>query len=306
MLYRYLVSRLVQAVVVVFGAISIGFFLTNVIGKPGDVIGGALHMTTEQRAALNARLGYDKPLLPRFLDYLGGALTGDFGDSFRTNTSAMGQVLVVLPNTLLLAASASLVAVAVALPLAVFSARKREGVWERLLRRMMGVLQGVPGFWLALMLIFLFSVQLRILPSFGFMGASSLVLPTVAVAATVVPTLFRLFRGQLLDVLGTEFIDALRARGLSERRIVYRHGMRNMAGPAITFLALLIGDLIGGAVIVEIIFSWPGIGNLMMSAVQARDYTVVQAIIIVVAISYMLLNLLADVVVVFGDPRVRR
>lgn len=302
---RYILARLGQGLLVLFGAALIGFILTNVIGTPADVIGGVF-LPEDQREAINARLGYDRPLHVRFAEYLVGAVVGNFGVSYRTNDSAMGMVLGTLPSTLLLVACALVSSTLVALPLAIFSSRKRESRRDRLLRRSIGVLQGTPEFWLALMLILAFSVQLQIFPSFGFSGLSSLVLPTVALAFPIVPTLFRLFRGQLLDVLGRDFVVAMRARGLSEQAIVYHHGLRNILAPAVTLVALLLGYLISGSILIETIFSWPGMGNLTISAVLARDFAVVQAVIIIVAAFYVVLNLAADLIVLISDPRVRR
>ncbi|WP_027932859.1 ABC transporter permease [Amycolatopsis thermoflava] len=305
MLYRYVGSRLGQSLIVLFGAVAISFALTNLIGKPSDVLGGPF-MTADQRAALNAQLGYDQPVLPRFGNFLVNLVTGDFGVSYRSNENAMTVVMESLPNTLVLVLSALLLASAISLVLAIFSVRHREGVADRALRRSVGVFQGMPNFWLALMLILLLSVQVPLLPSFGFNEPAALVLPMLAMAIPIVPIQFRIFRGQLLDVMGKNFVEAMRARGLSERSIVYRHGLRNMVGPAVTLTALQLGYLIGGSLVVETVFSWPGIGNLVVSAVQARDFAVVQAIIIVVAAFYVLLNLVADVVVLLIDPRTRK
>jgi ABC-type dipeptide/oligopeptide/nickel transport system permease component len=301
---RYVLTRVLQGIVVILGAALIGFILTNVIGKPGDVF-GPLSTTPEQRDAFNKSLGYNEPLVPRFVDYIVGILHGNFGLSFRTNESAMNTVLAGVPETLLLVVSALTVATLVALLLAIYSVRHREGRLDRLLRQTIGILQGLPDYWLALMLILVFSVWLSAVPSFGLTGPSSLVLPTVALAVPLIPILFRVFRGELLDVLSNDFLEAMRARGLSERTIVYRHGIRNMVGPCVTFVALLLGGMFAGDIIVETIFAWPGIGNLAFSAVQTRDYAVVQAIIIVVATFYVVLNLAADLFVLFTDPRVR-
>ncbi|WP_051898282.1 ABC transporter permease [Sciscionella sediminilitoris] len=304
MIKRYVLGRLTQGIIVLFGAVAISFLLTNVIGKPADVLGGD-SLTPAQRAVLNAKLGYDRPMPERFLSFLKGVVTGDFGKSYRTDDSAIGLVLRALPNTLVLVLLAMALAVLIAVLLAIFSVRHRERRSDRLLRRVIGVLQGMPEFWLALMMILLFSVQLRLFPSFGFYSASSLILPVVSLAIPMVPMLFRIVRGQLLDVLSGEFVDAMRARGLTERFILYRHVLPNTAGPSATFGALQLGHLIGGSLIVETIFSWPGIGNLTVSAVQARDFTVVQTVIIIVAAFYVLLNLAADLIVLAADPRVR-
>ncbi|WP_020502552.1 ABC transporter permease [Sciscionella marina] len=304
MIKRYVLGRLAQGIIVLFGAVAISFLLTNVIGKPADVLGGD-SLTPAQRAVLNAKLGYDRPMPERFLSFLEGVVTGDFGKSYRTDDSAIGLVLRALPNTLVLVLLAMALAVLIAVLLAIFSVRHRERRSDRLLRRVIGVLQGMPEFWLALMMILLFSVQLRLFPSFGFYSTSSLILPVVSLAIPMVPMLFRIVRGQLLDVLSGEFVDAMRARGLTERFILYRHVLPNTAGPSATFGALQLGHLIGGSLIVETIFSWPGIGNLTVSAVQARDFTVVQTVIIIVATFYVLLNLAADLIVLAADPRVR-
>ncbi|WP_236789756.1 ABC transporter permease [Amycolatopsis sp. GM8] len=289
---------------VVFGAVVISFVLTNLIGSPADVIGGP-SMTPDQRQALNAQFGYGKPVAERFIGYVGGLFHGDFGVSYRTNQGALGQVLNALPNTLILVLLALAVAVALALPMAIFSVRHRASRADNFIRRTIGILQGMPEFWLALMVILLLSVRFPLFPSFGFYDASSLVLPVISIAIPAVPTLFRVFRGHLLDVLGQEFVESMRARGVSEAIIVYSHVLRNFLGPSVTFTALQLGYLIGGSMVVETIFSWPGIGNLAVSSVQARDFAVVQSIIIVVATFYVILNLCADVVVLIADPRIR-
>ncbi|MEU3274244.1 ABC transporter permease [Saccharomonospora sp. NPDC006951] len=301
---RYLANRLGQGLVVVFGAIAISFVLFNVLGRPADIIGGPF-MTPEDRAALNARLGYDRPLLDRFFHYITGIFRGDFGVSYRSSRNAIADVLAVLPNTIILVLSAILLAGLIALPLAIFSVRHRETLRDRFLRRSVGFLQGMPEFWLSLMLVLAFSVSIPLLPSFGFTQLSALVLPTLALALPIIPTFFRLFRGQLLDVLGNDFVEAMKARGLSGRVIVYHHGLRNMVGPAATFAALQLGYLLGGSLVVETIFSWPGIGNLAVSSITLRDFAVTQTIIIVIAVFYVVLNLVADLVVLTSDPRIR-
>ncbi|HVV11194.1 ABC transporter permease [Amycolatopsis sp.] len=304
MTLRYFVTRILQGLVVVLGAVLISFLLTNVIGKPSDVIGGPF-LTADQRAALNVQLGYDRPLFYRFMHYISRIFVGDFGVSYRTNQGAISSVLTALPNTLILVLVAIVVAVFVGLALAMLGARRPDMLGDRVVRRTIGVLQGVPDFWLGLMLILLFSVKLGKLPSFGFYGPSSIVLPAATLALPVIPIMYRLFRGQLLEVLSSEFVEAMHSRAISTNRIMFRHALRGILGPASNYIALQLGYLISGSIIVETIFSWPGIGNLVVSAVLARDFVVVQAIIIVVALFYVLLNLIADVIMFANDPRVR-
>jgi ABC-type dipeptide/oligopeptide/nickel transport system permease component len=217
----------------------------------------------------------------------------------------MGQALTALPNTLTLVLTSLVLATCLSLSLAIFSVRHRESALDLLVRRSVSVLQGVPEFWLALMLILLFSVQAGIFPSFGYTTYSALVLPTIALAVPITPTLFRLFRGQLLDVMGASFVESMRVRGINDRAIVYRHVLRNILGPASTLIALQLGYLISGSVVVETIFSWPGLGNLLVSSIQARNITVVQAGLVLIAGFYIVLNLAADVIVISSDPRVR-
>ncbi|GAA0730670.1 ABC transporter permease [Dactylosporangium roseum] len=300
----YVLARLGQSVVVLFGAVAISFVLTNVIGSPADAL-AVPWMTEEQRRALDAQLGYDLPVLPRFLHYVTGVVHGDFGISYRTNRGALQEVGTALPNTLLLVVCALTLAVGIALVLAVYSVRRRDSGSDRVLRGGIGLLQGMPDFWLALMLLLAFSVGLAWLPSFGFEQASSLLLPTLALSLPIVPILFRIFRGQLLDVLASDFVEAMRARGLSEPVIVYRHGLPNIASTSAALIAFQLGHLIAGDMIIESVFAWPGIGNLMISAVLARDFAVVECVIVVVAALYVGLNLLADLVQLWVDPRVR-
>jgi peptide/nickel transport system permease protein len=301
---RYVVGRLVQGLVIVFGAVTISFGLAHLTGNPAEVLAGG-QMSREQVDQLSRQLGYDRPLLVQYGDYLGKVVRGDLGESFRYQEPVVRSVFSALPRTLLLVAGAILVACAAAVPTAVFSVLRRESAGDRVLRRALIAAQGIQEFWLGLILVLVFAVNLGWLPSIGFSGFSSLVLPVVTLALPLSAMLVRLLRANLLDIMTSDFVVALRAKGLSELEILLGHALRNAAIPFVTFLALQIGWLIGGTIIVENVFVWPGIGTLALSATQVRDLPVIQAIVIVVAVGFVLLNLVVDLLMLAIDPRIR-
>lgn len=300
---RYLRDRALQGIIVILGAIVISFVLANLSGNRADLLSG--NAPPEQRAAVARELGLDRPIGERFVDYLGGVAQLDFGTSAITGTPAIREATTALPNTLLLVALAIAVAVSVSIPISVFSVLHPGHWFDRFARGLLMVLQGIPEFWLAILLTAVFSVQLGMLPSIDFTGVQSLILPVVALSVPLCPTMVRVLRGELLEVQEADFNTALRAKGLSDRYIVWRHGLRNAAPQFITLVALQIGWLIGGTLIVEVVFSWPGIGSLLQSAVSQRDLPVVESIVVVVAVAYVVLNLLADMLVIAIDPRIR-
>lgn len=300
---RFLGTRALQGLVVVIGAVLISFVLTNIGGNPVDRTGAFL--TGDQRAALEHQLGYDRPVGERLLDYVGRVAQGDFGISISRGGPAAGEVLGAVPATLALVGCALVMAVAAALALACHSVLHRERPIDRVSRGTLFVLQGMPEFFVGLLLVLIFAVDLQWLPSIGFAGATSLILPSLAIALVLVPSLMRVLRSELLDVMQREFVTGLRARGLSERRIVLRHVLRNAAPPFVTILALQIGWLLGGTLIVESLFGWPGVGSLLLVASDTRDLPVIQACVILIAVGYVLVNLAADLLVVALDPRIR-
>lgn len=301
---RYLLARVAQGVIVVVGALVISFGLTQITGNPAEVLAGGA-MSDEQVQLLSKQLGYERPVVEQFTDYFSSAAVGDFGTSFRFGEPALTTVLQALPKTLLLVAGAIVVASAVAVPTAVFSVLRRESRTDRALRSFVIVGQGIPEFWLGLLLTLVFAVWLGWLPSLYEPGVLAYILPTVTLAVPLAAMLIRLLRADLLDIMTRDFIVALRGKGIAEREIVTRHALRNAVIPFITFLALQVGWLIGGTIIVEAVFVWPGIGTLALSAVETRDLPVVQAIVVVVATAYVLLNLAVDLLVMWVDPRIR-
>jgi ABC-type dipeptide/oligopeptide/nickel transport system permease component len=297
----FLARRLAQGLVVIWGAITISFLLASVSGNAIDARLQQIDPGTRER--LLHEYGFDEPVLERYGSFVVGVLHGDFGSSIGSTDDPLTRVAEAVPYTLTLVVCAVVAALCASVLCATLGITRR-GV-DGVLRRAFIVVQGVPEFYLGLVFILVFAVWLGWLPSFGAAGPSSYVLPVAALALPLMSTLTRLLRGRLLDVLGMDFVAALRCKGLTERAIVWRHGMRNAAAPLIAYLALQIGWLLGGTLIVEYVFGVPGIGSLVVTASQARDLAVVQAVVVCVAIAYVLLNIVADIAVMFIDPRVR-
>lgn len=302
---RYVAIRIGQGLLVVLGAVAISFALVNITGNPVSALGD-FFLTPERKQELIHLHGFDRPLPERFLDYVSSALQGDFGDSFRQPAGALSLVLRALPATVYLVLGAVLVTLLLSVPVALLSVLRR-GSWpDRVTRNGLTVMQGLPAFWLAVILVLIFSVQLGWVPSYGDNELKSYILPIAALSLPLLSTVVRLLRSQMLDIMGMEFVTALRAKGLSERDIVIRHALRNAMPPLVTFMALQIGWLFGGTIIVEAVFGWPGIGSLAITATNNQDLTVIQALVVVVAVIYVVLNLLADLAVLAIDPRLRK
>jgi ABC-type dipeptide/oligopeptide/nickel transport system permease component len=241
----------------------------------------------------------------QYARFMGGALRGDFGESLRYRRDALGLVLERLPLTLLLAGSAVLLTLVVAVPVGVVSAVRRNSLADHVgtVGTVLG--QAVPGFWLGLMMIYLFSVQLRWLPTGGSGSLAHLVMPSIVLAAFFSARIARLTRSAMLEALGEDYVLTARAKGLGERLVIAKHALRNSAIPIVTLAGLEIGQLLGGAVIAETIFAWPGLGRLTVQALLNRDFPVVLAAVFVTSVTYTLINLAVDLTYGWLDPRVR-
>jgi peptide/nickel transport system permease protein len=299
----YLASRLAQTVLVVFLALTAVFFMSRLGGDPV-----LLFLPTDIQAKdveeFRQRLGFNDPLTVQYARFMGGALRGDFGESLRYRRDAMGLVLERLPATLLLAATAVGLTLLVAVPVGVLSAVRRNTLVDHVGTVVTVLGQAVPGFWLGLMLIYVFSVQLRWLPTGGTGTLAHLVMPSVVLAAFFSARIARLTRSALLDALGEDYVLTARAKGLGEARVIGKHTLRNSAIPIVTLAGLEIGQLLGGAVIAETIFAWPGLGRLAVQALLNRDFPVVLAAVFVTSVAYTLINLVVDVLYGWLDPRV--
>ncbi|MEE9158387.1 MAG: nickel ABC transporter permease [Gammaproteobacteria bacterium] len=302
---RFLITRLVSATVVVFGVITIVFLLIHLVpGDPVEVMLGEAAQPAD-RDALRQALGLDQPLWVQWGRYVQGLAHLDLGMSLHSKRPIVDILGERVPATLLLAAAGLLVAVVIALPLGILAAVRKGTGWDQgsMAFAMLGV--SIPNFWMGPLLILVFSFWLGWFPVSGMEGIRSLVLPAFTLGTALAAILSRMVRAALLEVLSEDYIRAARAKGLNNRTVVLHHGLRNAALPVITVLGLQLGALLGGAVITETIFAWPGIGQLTIEAIQRRDYPVVQACVMLISLAYVLVNTLTDVAYAALDPRVR-
>jgi peptide/nickel transport system permease protein len=300
----FLINRLLHAVAVLFGVVSVTFILLHLAGDPlaGLIPPGA---SPEVENQIRSAYGLDRPVPEQYVDFVGRAMRGDFGDSWRQGRPALGSVLERLPATLALTAVASALAVTIGCVLGVIAAARPGSTWDIGARLTALLGQAVPAFWLGTMLILFFGVDLQWLPSSGLEGPSGVILPALALAAYPAATLTRLLRASMIETLGADYIRTARAKGLSRSRILVGHALRNAALPALAFTGLQVGFLLGGAVIVEGVFAYPGIGGLALDAVAARDIPLIEAFVWVVAVMILVVNILTGAITVLVDPRLR-
>ena len=256
-------------------------------------------------ATMRQALGFDRPLYEQFARYLGNAAHGDLGMSLRMNRPVISLILERLPATLKLTLAALVIAVLVAIPAGIVSAVKRGTVVDRLAMAGAVAGQAVPIFWLALLLIALFGVRLRWLPVYGSGSLAHYVLPAVSLSTIIMGRLARLVRSCMLEVLGQDYVRTARAKGLGESRVLAVHALRNASIPIVTLLGLQFAQLLGGAVVTETIFAWPGIGRLVVEAIFNRDFPVVQGVVLVVSLIFVAVNVLVDLSYAVLDPRIR-
>jgi peptide/nickel transport system permease protein len=301
----YLARRLLLTIPVLLGVATLVFALIHFIpGDPARAILGEVASETDI-AQLRQQLGLDRPLAVQYLSFLGGLARGDLGTSLRTGTPVAGQILERLPATFELALAAIVVAVTLAIPLGVAAAVWRGTIVDH--TAMMVSLLGVsmPNFWLGPLLAIVFGVELGWLPVAGRGGPEHIVLPAVSLGAALAAVLARMTRATLADQLREPYVLAARARGVSRARAVLRHALRNSLIPIVTLAGLQIGAVLTGAVITETIFAWPGIGRLLVQSIGFRDYPMVQGCILLIAVTYVGVNLVVDLVYVVLDPRIR-
>jgi peptide/nickel transport system permease protein len=297
--------RLATLIPTLFGVVTLVFaFIHLVPGDPVDVMLGETAQVSDKQA-LRAELGLERPLLEQYGSYLGGIITGDLGQSFAHRKPVLEIIATKLPATLELAFWSLMVAVAVAMPLGVWTALRQGTLVDRagLTVSLLGV--SMPNFWLGPLLVMAFSIKLGWFPVSGRAGFSSVVLPAITLGASLAAILSRMLRSSMLDVLGAEYLQAARARGVGESRVIWVHALRNACLPVITILGLQLGALFSGAIITEAVFAWPGLGTLLLQAIQSRDYPLVQGCVLVISTGYVVANLIADLAYRWADPRTR-
>ncbi len=300
---RFILRRLAQSIFVVAAVVLLVFALVFMSGNPAALLlpPDASH---QEIAAFSKAMGFDQPFWWQFLRFAGHLLTGDFGRSWRFQEPALPLVLSRLPATLELALAAALLSLAIALPVGVIAAVRKDTRLDgvSMVAALLG--QSVPGFWLGLMLILIFAVELRWLPTSGRNGLQYLVLPAVSLGVALAGRNARLVRSCMLEVLNEDYIRTARAKGLPEWRVILKHALKNALLPILTIMGLEFGSLLGGTIITETVFAWPGIGLLAVQAISGRDYPVVQAVVIVGSLSFVLINLAVDLLYTKLDPRI--
>lgn len=300
----YLARRLLLVVVVVLGVATVVFFLQRLSGDPTNLL-LPVDAPESMRQELRHELGLDAPIQVQYVRFLGRLSRGDLGRSFKFKEPVLALVLERLPRTMLLAGTALLLATVLAIPLGILAAIRSNTWIDTVATGISLVGQAIPVYWLGLVLILLFSVRLRWFPTMGGGSIRALVLPAVTLGAYSMARITRLTRSAVLDVLGQDYIRVARAKGIRERSVLYKHALRNAAIPIITMIGLQLGGLLGGAVLTEVVFAWPGIGRLAVNAVYNRDFPLVQGVALTTAVLFSLVNLIVDLTYVMVNPQVR-
>lgn len=302
---QYILRRMIHAVFVILGVITAVFIITNLTGDPVELMLGEM-ASQEDIDRVRAELGMDRPLHVQYVNFLADAARGDFQESLRFQGGAMEVVLSRFPRTMMLAGVALTISVVLSVTLGTIAAVKRHSPVDNVVMFFALLGQSIPNFWLGIMLILIFAVNFGVTPSQGFeLSPVNFVLPAITLAAPGLARLTRLTRSGMLDVLSEDYVRSARAKGLQERTVIVRHALKNAAIPLVTVIGLDFGILLGGAIITEQIFQWNGVGQLLVEAIHARDFPVVQAAVFIIALSFVLINLLVDILYTWLDPRVR-
>lgn len=315
-MWTYILRRLLQAIPTLLIISLLIFSLLYVTpGDPVDLILGTEDGTVseEQRAVVEEQWGLDKPFLVRYVDFVVNACNGDLGTSYATNQDVFDSVMTRMPATLKLAAFSMLLALVVSVPLGILAALKHNSIWDSLATALATVGVSLPKFWFGLVLMIFFSLRLGWLPSTGSAELSEglgtflsyIIMPAASLALGMAATQTRMIRSSMLDVLNQDYVRYARSKGLRERVVIWGHALKNAMIPVITVIGGEVGGLLGGAVVTESIFSWPGVGRLMMNSISKRDYPMIQGITLMLCISYLLVNLFIDIVYAWVDPRIR-
>lgn len=300
----FLIRRLIQTIIVVFLALTVVFFLIRLSGDPTALMLPA-DTPPEQYEEFRKLHGFDQPLIVQYVQFINKAIQGDFGESLRMKDSALGLVLERIPATFQLAFSALFLSIIIAIPIGVISAYKQNSIIDRIGVGFTIFGQAVPNFWLGLILIYIFSVSFNLFPSGGGGSILHLILPMIALAQHSVAKFARFTRSTMLDILRKDYIRTAKASGTPVAKILMKYALRNALIPIITLISLELGALLGGAVIVEVVFSWPGLGRMMMESLLNRDFPVVLAGVFFIAVIYSVINFLTDMLYAIVNPQIR-
>lgn len=302
---RYALINIVRGILTLLAVSIIVFFLARVTGNPLDVL-APVDMSAQDEAALAAEWGLDRPIPQQYVTFLGNALHGDLGPSFKFPGESAGSVIAQrFPRTLQLGAVAVVITLLVGVPLGILSAVKRGSVLDRVAKGIALFGQSVPEFWLAIMLIWIFAVNFHFLPTSGKSDWRSFIMPSLVMATFGTAAVLRLFRSSMLETLGTEYVKLARLKGLAKSRVVFKHALKPATIAPLTFFGSIVVRLLTGATVVEIVFSWPGLGLLAFEAANARDFPVVQGLALFTSAAIVVSNLIVDLLYAYLDPRVR-
>jgi peptide/nickel transport system permease protein len=300
----YLLRRGWQSILVLLGVSAVVFLILHLTGDPALLLLPP-DASAEDVAKFRESMGFNDPVAVQYVRFLKGAVRGNFGESLRHGEPAMGLVLERLPATFELAGAGLLIALCLAIPAGIVSAVRRNTLIDYLSTVVALLGQAMPTFWLGIMLILIFSVRLNWLPSSGRGDLQHLLLPAITLGLFTTARITRLTRSGMLEVLGQDYIRTARAKGVHEPPVVWKHALKNAAIPIVTIVGIELGTLLGGSVITETIFAWPGVGRLSVQAISNRDYPVVQSAVFLLASTFVLVNFLVDVVYTYLDPRIR-
>lgn len=302
---RFIVVRVFHSLIALVAISIIVFGLARITGNPLDVL-LPIEATQEDFDRVEQAWGLDKPLPLQYFKYVSNVLQGDFGDSFKWQDKTARELVVSrFPATLQLASLALVMSIILALPIGVIVAVKKDTGIDYLGKIVALLGQSLPSFWLGIVLMWIFAVQLDLLPTSGKGGIKHMILPAVALGWFQVAAIMRLTRSSLLEVLDTEYVKLARIKGLSERTVIWKHCLRNALITPLTYFGLILGSFLTGSVVTETVFAWPGVGLLAIDAVRARDFQVVQTVVLFFATIYILANLLVDIMYAYLDPRIR-
>jgi ABC-type dipeptide/oligopeptide/nickel transport system permease component len=300
----YILKRLFHSIFVLVGISLVVFIILHLTGDPAALL-MPMDATPEQVAQFRKEMGFTDPIIVQYWRFFKGTLRGDFGQSFRHSQPALDLVMERMPATIQLTAAAMVIALVVAIPVGIISAIRRNSILDHI--GMTGALlgQSTPVFWLGIMLILIFSVTIQWFPSSGRGEIQHLVLPAITLGMFTMARTARMMRSSMLEVMGQEYMKTAKAKGLSPGMVILKHALKNAAIPVVTIVGMELGTLLGGAVITETIFAWPGVGRLAVQAIYNRDYPVVQAAVFILASIFVLVNLIVDLLYTYLDPRVK-
>ena len=301
---HYIARQLVQFVVVILGISILAFAILHVLGDPVLLL-LPQNAGKEEFERYRHLLGLDRPLYVQYGKFLSKAVVGDFGKSWYADTPAFRLVLERMPPTIYLTFAGLFVALLISLPLGILAALKRHSWVDNLCTTIAVAGQAVPLFWLGIMMIIVFSVRLRLLPASGYDSWENFLMPSFCLGAALAPLTMRLVRSGVIEVMNMDFIKTARAKGVAESMVVTKHAFRNACIPVITVIGLQFGQLLGGAIITETVFAWPGVATLTVESIRNQDFPVVQCAVILLALVIVSLNFIVDLTVAFIDPRIR-